>query len=192
VIPFLVSELEENLFAFRVFEPLTVLLEKPVRPALASDPDHQRLLVVHAAQETLGPFSEQPVGRTLEEQERRSRFQLRIALEQYAIPVLELAEMLFLLHRQVMKDLATASILGDSGGTRVELETAAFGGDCDSQCVTCEDEVGMSDIGWRGGTAGATRLARAVDLHDALRGRKAARRGDFFNQAFDVGAQKLE
>src|SRR6266850_7284605 len=39
---------------------------------------------------------------------------------------------------------------------------------------------------------GAALLTRAVDLHDALRRRKAAGRGNFLHEGFDVGAEKLE
>ena len=45
----LVGELEEDLLAFGVLEPLAVALEELVRAALALDADEQRLLIVDAA-----------------------------------------------------------------------------------------------------------------------------------------------
>ena len=42
------------------------------------------------------------------------------------------------------------------------------------------------------GAAGLAFLARAVDLHDALLAGEFSRRGDFFDQRLDVGAEKLE
>ena len=80
----LVGELEEDLLAFGVLEPLAVFLEEPVRAALAADADQQRLLIVDAARQPLGAFGEQAVGGALEEQERRPRLELRIALQQLA------------------------------------------------------------------------------------------------------------
>ena len=75
----LVGKLEEDLLAFRVLEALAVFLEEAMRAALAADADHQRLLIVDAAQQPIGAFGEQAVGGALEEQERRPRFELRIA-----------------------------------------------------------------------------------------------------------------
>ena len=57
----LVGELEEDLLAFGVLEALAVLLEEAMRAALAADADHQRLLIVDAAQQPLGAFGEQAV-----------------------------------------------------------------------------------------------------------------------------------
>ena len=42
------------------------------------------------------------------------------------------------------------------------------------------------------GPAGLAFLARAVNLHDALLAGEFPRRGDFFDQRLDVGAEKLE
>src|SRR5687768_18055828 len=56
VFALLVSELEEDLLALGILEALAVLLEEPVRTALAADADHQRLLIVDAAQQALGAF----------------------------------------------------------------------------------------------------------------------------------------
>ena len=74
-----VGELEEDLLAFGVLEALAVALEELVRAALALDADEQRLLIVDALAQLLGAFGEQAAGRALEEQERRPRFELRIA-----------------------------------------------------------------------------------------------------------------
>ena len=57
----LVGELEEDLLALRILESLAVLLEEPVRAALATDADEQRLLIVDAAQQALGALGEQAV-----------------------------------------------------------------------------------------------------------------------------------
>src|SRR2546427_4813552 len=123
----LVGELEEDLLALRVLEALTVLLEEAVRVPLAADADQQRLLIVDAAQQAVGALGEQPVGRPLEEEERRPRFELRIAREQLAVASFELAEMLLLLPREILEHLAAARIAGDARRARVELETAALG-----------------------------------------------------------------
>ena len=48
-----------------------VLLEEPVRPALAADADPERLLVVDALAQPLGALGEEAVGRPFEEEERR-------------------------------------------------------------------------------------------------------------------------
>src|SRR5882672_4267459 len=105
VIALFVGELQKNLLALGVLEPLAILLEEPVRIPLAADADQQGLLIVHAAQQTVGAFGKQAVGGALEEQERRPRFELRIALQQLAIARLELAEMLLLLGGEIVKDL---------------------------------------------------------------------------------------
>ena len=76
----LVGELEEDLLALRVLEPFAVPLEEPVRRALAADADLQRLPVVDALRDLVGARGEQPVGRALEEQERRPRLELRVLL----------------------------------------------------------------------------------------------------------------
>src|SRR5436853_5482537 len=97
-----VREFEEDLLTFRILEPLAVLLEEPVRVALAADADEQRLLVVDAAQQPVRTFREQSVRRALEEEERRLRFELRIASQQLAIAAFELAEMFFLFRGEVL------------------------------------------------------------------------------------------
>ena len=75
-----------------------------MRAALAADADELRLLIVDAPREPLGAFREEPVGRALEEQERRARFELRVALEQLLVARFERAEMFLFLFRQLLED----------------------------------------------------------------------------------------
>ena len=96
----LVGELQEDLLALGIFEPLAVALEELVRSALALDADEQRLLVVHALAQLLGALGEEAARGALEEQERRPRLELRIAGEELGIPFLERAEVLALLPRR--------------------------------------------------------------------------------------------
>src|SRR5688572_13870836 len=72
---FLVRELQEDLLALGVLELLAVLLEEPMRAALAADADHQRLLVVDPAHQPLGAVGEESLGGVLEEEERRPRLE---------------------------------------------------------------------------------------------------------------------
>src|ERR1051325_2181847 len=184
-----VGELQEDLLAFRVLETFAVLLEEAVRVALAADADEQRLLIVDAAQQAVGAFGEQPVGGALEEEERRARLELGIAREQLLVPPLELAEMLLLFRRQIVEHLAAARITRHARRARVELEPAAFGGDGDAQRVAREQQVGMPGVADVAVAPRAALVARAVDLHDALRRTEAARAGDFLDQPLDVGAE---
>ena len=115
----LVGELEEDLLALGVLEPLAVLLEEAVRAALAADADHQRLLIVDAAHQPVGAFGEQAVGGALEEQERRTRLELRIALQQLGVARFELAEMFLFLEREILEHLAAAGVLRHLRGARV-------------------------------------------------------------------------
>ena len=144
VLALLVGELEEDLLAFGVLEPLAVLLEEAVRAALAADADHQRLLIVDAAHQPFGAFGEQAVGGALEEQERRPRFELRIAPQQLAVARLELAEMFLLLEREILKHLAAARVLRHLRGARVEVEPAALGGNRNAQRVAREHQIGVT------------------------------------------------
>ena len=73
----------------------------------------------------------------------------------------------------------------------VELEAAALGGDRDAQRVAREQQVGVAGLLARG-AAGPALLARAVDLHDALRRGEAAGGRHFFDQRLDVRAEELE
>jgi hypothetical protein len=131
---------------FGVLEALAVFLEESMRSALAANADHQRLLIVDAAQQPLGAFGEEAVGGALEEQERRPRLQLRIALQQIAVSLFQLAEMLALFHREILEDLAAANITRDLGRARVELETAPLRRDRNPQCVAREHEIGVPSI----------------------------------------------
>src|SRR4051812_40039888 len=125
----LVGELEEDLLALGVLEALAVFLEEPVRAALALDADEQRFLIVDAAPQLLGPFGEQAARRAFEEQERRPRFELRIARQQLAVALLEGAEVFLLFGRELLENGAAARIPGQAGGAGVEVEAAALGGD---------------------------------------------------------------
>ena len=107
----LVGELEEDPLAFGILEPLAVSLEELVRPALAADADHQRLPVVDALGELLGAGGEQAVGRALEEEERRPRFELRILLQQLAVARFERAEVLLLFLGELLEHAAAARVL---------------------------------------------------------------------------------
>ena len=95
VLALLVGELEEDLLALGVLEPLAVALEErceprsqrmPMRSASASSTPGLR--------SSLGALGEQAVGGALEEQERRPRFELGIALEQRAVARLEAFEVI--------------------------------------------------------------------------------------------------
>src|SRR5262245_7680404 len=52
----LVGKLQKDLFALGVLESFAVLLEEAMRAALASDADHERLLIVDTTREPLGAF----------------------------------------------------------------------------------------------------------------------------------------
>src|SRR6266545_4885336 len=191
VLALLVRKLEKDLLALRILEALAVLLEEPVRVALAADADEQRLLIVDTAQQTIGAFGEQTVRRTLEEEERRPRFKLRVARHQLAVAPFELAEVLFLFRRQIVKHLAAARIACDLCGARVELEPAALGGNRDTQRIAGEQEVRVAGLG-AAVTSRAALFARAVNLDDALRRTEAARGRDFLDERLDVRAEKFE
>ena len=164
---FLVGELEKDLLALGVLELLAVSLEEAVRAALALDADHQRLAVVDAVGQPLGSGGEQPVGRALEEEERRLRLELRVLLQQLAVARLERAEVLLLLVGELLEDAAAARVAGDAGGAGVELEAAPFGGDRDAQRIARKQQLGRAAFDRRR-TPGAAGLARAVDLQHAL------------------------
>ena len=114
-----VGELEEDLLAFGVLEPLAVSLEELVRAALALDADEQRLLIVDAVAQLLGAFGEQAVRRALEEQERRPRLELRILREQLAIALLERPEVLLLFVGELLEHRAAARVAGHARAARV-------------------------------------------------------------------------
>src|SRR5205814_3196060 len=125
---------------------LAVLLEEAVRIALATDADEQRLLIVDAAQQAVGALGEQAVRRALEEQERRTGLELRIAREQLAVARLELAQMLLLFGREIVEHLPAAGVFRNARGARVELETAALGCDRNPQRVAREQQVAVPHV----------------------------------------------
>src|SRR5262245_10405145 len=192
VVPFFVGKLEEDLLAFGVFEPLAVLLEEAVRAALAANANHQRLLIVDAAHQTFGAFGEETVRGAFEKEERRTGFELRIAAEQLAVARLQLAQVFLLLQGKVLEHLATARVLGHFCRTRVEIETAALGGDRDSQRIAREDEIRVPFRAGHRGPSGTALFAGPVDLHDTLRGGKTAGRRHFLDRCLDVRAEEFE
>src|SRR5262245_56121768 len=99
--------------------------------------------------------------------------------------------MLLLLERQILKDLAAALIARETRCARVEVETAALGGDSNAERIARKYEIGVPAFERRAASRTA-RFAGAVDLHDALRRGEVARRGHFLDEALDVGAEELE
>ena len=139
VLALLVGELEEDLLAFGVLEPLAVSLEELVRAALALDADEQRLLIVDAVAQLLGALGEQAVGRALEEQERRPRLELRIAARAARGSAPRACRgARFSSAASFWKTVAAARVAVMRGGAGVELEAAALGGDRDAQRVARE------------------------------------------------------
>src|SRR4030095_8126389 len=187
-----VSELQEDLFALGVFEALAVLLEEAMRASLAADPDDQRVLSVDAAHQPFGALSEQAVGSALEEQERRTRFELWVAAEQFAVARLEFAQVFLLLHREILEHLPAPRVLGDACRAGIEVEAAALGRNRDAHGVAREDEVGMPFRARHRGAPGPALFTGSVDLHHALRCGETARRSHFLDRTFNVGAEELE
>ena len=148
MVAFFVGKLQEDLLALGVFESLAVFLEEPMRAALASNTDHQGLLIVDAAHQPFGALGEEAVGGAFEEEERWARLELGIAPQQLAIARLEFAEVFLLLHRQILKDLATARILGHARRAGVEIEAAALGGDRNAQRVAREHQYRCALRSW--------------------------------------------
>ena len=68
-----------------VLEPLAAF-EEAMGAALAADADQRLLLIVDAAHQPVGAFGEETVRRAFEEQERRTRLELRIATQQLGVP----------------------------------------------------------------------------------------------------------
>src|SRR6476661_481404 len=58
---FFVGELQEDLLALGVFELVAVSLEEAMRAALALDPEHKGLAVVHPVRQTSGARREEPL-----------------------------------------------------------------------------------------------------------------------------------
>src|SRR6185436_4379030 len=75
---FFLGEFQEDLFALRILEALAVPFEEVVRAALALDADEEGLLIVDALAQFRRALVEQAIGRALEEQEGRPRFELWI------------------------------------------------------------------------------------------------------------------
>src|SRR6185295_9884173 len=123
-----------------ILEPLAVAFEELVRAALALDADEQRLLIVDPLAQLLGAFRKKAAGRALEKQERRPRFELRIAGGELAIALLQRAEVLAFFSGQLLKDLAPARVFGLAGRARVELEAAALGRDRHPQRIAREHQ----------------------------------------------------
>src|SRR5436190_6217127 len=163
VLALLVGKLEKDLLALRILEALAVLLEEPVRVALAADADEERLLIVDTAQQTIGAFGEQTIRRAPEEEERRPRFKLRVARHQLAVAPFELAQVLLLFRRQIMEYLAASRIARDFRGAGVELEPAALGRDCNPQRIAGKQEVRVAGLG-AAVTSRTALFARAVNL----------------------------
>ena len=59
------GKLEEDLFAFGVFEAIAVAFEEVVRSALALDADEQRLEIVDALAEPFAPAANSPLAAPL-------------------------------------------------------------------------------------------------------------------------------
>ena len=95
VLAFLVGKFQKHLLAFGVLKTLSILLEEAVRATFATDANQERLLIVHAARRSIGALGKQSVRGPFEKQKRRSRFELRVALKQFAVSCLELAECSF-------------------------------------------------------------------------------------------------
>src|SRR5262245_48574904 len=186
-----VGELEEHLLAFGVLETLAIALEELVRSALAADADEERLLVVDALAQLLGALGEEAAGGALEEEERRARLELRVLCRELAIPLLQRAEMFLFFLGELMEDRAAARVLGHAGRPRVELETAALGGNRHPQRVTREHQLRGRAVYRRRLLAGPAFVAGPEDLDHLLRRREIARRRDFLHQRLDVRAQEF-
>ena len=164
-------EFQEDLLAFRILEPFPVALEEPVRTALATDPDHQRLPIVHALSELIGPGREQSIRCPFEEEERRPRLELRILLQQLLVAGLERTEMLFFLFCQLFEDAAAPWVTRQARGATVELQPAALGGYCNPQRIASEEQLRSAALD-SCRPARAAGLARTVDLQTLCRGVK--------------------
>src|SRR6266516_98082 len=187
----LVRELEKHLLPLRVLETLAVALEELVRAALTADADEQRLLIVDALAQLFGACGKQAAGGAFEKEERRARFELRVAGREVRVPLLERAEMFALFRGELLKHRAASWILGDRGGARVELESAALGGNGHPQRVSREHAVRRRPVNRRRLLARPALLAGADDLHHRLGGRKVSRRRDLLHQGLDIGAEEL-
>src|SRR5215203_4536314 len=191
--PLFVSKFEKDLLPLGILETLAVLLEEAMGAAFAADPDHQRLLVVDAVHQSLRPVGEQSVRRTLEEEKRRPGLQLRVPPQQLGVTLFERREVFLLLGCEVLENFAAPRITGDPGGAGVEVQTAALGGNRDTQRVAREHEVGVAVIGsCRQVAAAAAVLTLPVHLHHALGSGEPTRGGNLLDQSLDVRAEELE
>src|SRR6185503_8562972 len=111
--------------------------------------------------------------------------------QQLGVARLELAEMFLLLQRKVLEHFSTASVFRHLCRARIEIEAAPLGRNRNAQRVTGKHEIGVTAFKARR-ASGATLLARAIDLDDALRGGEISGRRDFLDKALDVGAEELE
>ena len=161
-----------------------------MRCPLAPDPEHQRLLVVDTASQLFGPGSEQPVGRSFEEQERRAGLESRVLSQQTLVARLQPREVVAFLVGELLEDVARARRLRGGRSLGVELVAAALGGHRDAHRVAREEQLGRDRIGGLD-AAGATLLARPVNLQHALTRREVPGRRDLFDEPFDVGAEEL-
>ena len=141
----------------------------------------------------LGAGGEESVGRALEEQERRPRFELGILREQLLIARLELGEVIaFLVGELARTRVRPRASFGHARGARVELAAAALGGDGDPQRVAREQQLGGPAVRpparVRCGTARTCRRSART----LCRAREVARRGHLFDERLDVGAEELD
>src|SRR5204862_6699981 len=136
----------------------------------AFDADEQRLLVIDAASQLVGPLGEQTARRALEEQECRPGLEERVFRDQRRIALFERAQVIALLCGQPLEDVAAARLSRQLGGPQVELEAAPLGGNGDAQRVTREDELGRGAVQGRDLLARAALVTRAENLQDRLAG----------------------
>jgi hypothetical protein len=117
VLAFLAGEFEEDLLAFGILEAIAVAFEEPVGRAFAADANHQCLAIVDALGQLFGARGEQTVGRALEKQEGRTRFEQRVGLQELLVARFELAEM-FLLFRSASRANSSSVVPPSTAGVR--------------------------------------------------------------------------
>lgn len=141
MLAFLIRELEEYLLALGVLEPFSVLLEELMGPALAANTNHERLLIIDALAQPLCTFSEDAARRPFEIKERRASLELRIAEQQFRVPLLQTTEMRALFLGKILEYLPAAGVLRALGRTQVELGSTPLGRNGNTQRITGEDQV---------------------------------------------------
>ena len=158
----LVGKLEKDFLAFRILEFVAVTFEEAMGSALALDANHQRLTIVDAVgQSRSAAAGKQSVRRPFEEQERRPRLELRILLQQLAIALLERAQMLLLLGRELFEHAPAARVAGQCGGAGIKLQPTPFGRDGNAQRVAGKDQLGRPALDRRrAGRSGTIRTSR--------------------------------